>query len=80
MHRLGCGKGAESYRLRMSVTLDPPLSIVAFSPRREVTVPRRRTVEVEGREVGEKACRCLGRIRGVAWDIVERAMRCDENQ
>jgi hypothetical protein len=32
--------------------------------------PRTRTVEVEGREAGEKACRCEGRMRGVARDIL----------
>lgn len=60
----------EPYRFRSSVTFDPPLSIVAVSPRRDVTVPSRRTVDVEGWAEGEKAWRCLGRMRGVAWDIV----------
>ncbi len=32
--------------------------------------PRTRTVDVEGREVEEKACRWEGRIRGVERDIV----------
>ena len=33
--------------------------------------PRTRTVDVEGREAGEKAWRWEGRIRGVARDIVQ---------
>ena len=36
----------------------------------EVIEPRMRTVDVEGREAGEKAWRWEGRMRGVARDMV----------
>jgi hypothetical protein len=36
----------------------------------EVIEPRMRTVDVEGRESGEKAGRWEGRMRGVARDMV----------
>ena len=46
--------------------------------------PRMRTVDVEGREAGEKAWRWEGRMRGVARDMVvvgcfgERVVHCRE--
>lgn len=46
-----------------------PHVIVAVSPRRAETVPRRRTVEVL-EEDGWKACSWEGRTRGVERDIV----------
>lgn len=59
------------YRFRISVTVSWLAdSRTAWSPWREVMEPSRRTVEVEGREEGEKACRWEGRIRGVARDIM----------
>lgn len=44
-----------------------PQVIVAVSPRREVTVPRRRTggAERDVEVAGLKAWRCDGRMRGV---------------
>ena len=38
--------------------------------------PRIRTVDVEGREAGEKVWRCEGRMRGVARDMVSLFVRC----
>lgn len=45
-------------------------SRTAWSPWMEVIEPRMRTVDVEGREVGEKAWRWEGRMRGVARDMM----------
>jgi hypothetical protein len=42
----------------------------AWSLRMEVIEPRMRTVDVEGRESGEKTGRWEGRMRGVARDMV----------
>ena len=42
----------------------------AWSPWMEVIEPRMRTVDVEGREAGEKARRWEGRMRGVARDMM----------
>jgi hypothetical protein len=59
------------YRFKISVTVSWLAdSRTAWSPRREVMEPRIRTVEVEGREAGEKAWRWEGRMRGVARDMV----------
>lgn len=66
-----CMRGIDLvYLFKMSMTVSRLQdSRTAWSPRREVMVPKRRTVEMAGWAEGAKAWRWEGRMRGVGRDI-----------
>jgi len=73
------GSSWGAYRFKIKVTVSWLADCrTAWSPWMEVIEPRMRTVDVEGREAGEKAGRWEGRMRGVARDMVKRVVHCRE--